>query len=384
MNCQVILENEFHEKYLLDQLQKSEKAEYEKHLKQCVACGKGLEDLRTLIGGIRNAGREQMKAEILRQAEILELNRTEINWAKISRIAAVVFFFILTPSIIYYLKRNETHILPNGSGPYLRYLKPDDDVQSLPEEAESKVTIPSPVRQETGLVQENFSANMDRTVKKGAERKRGLAAGNQPQKAPRISSKDEDVDSGAKEQALLESELIAEATTRLQAEAQPTRMAIKPGFVEKQTGASQGMAKSILESSTIRIYTFQAPEDRATRFLALDDARRSRKSDLLAQGNWRFTSNGHVIDIHPKIFEEAAMAETAKAGNLPESFQVEIIAQDSTRIAMNWLLPESVMNVDARAIRLELKQASVLLVSQDSARVHNSGCRRLRLEVDGI
>ncbi|MFQ5676167.1 MAG: hypothetical protein ACE5G1_09740 [bacterium] len=357
MNCQVVLDNELHEKYLLDQLETAEKAAYEKHVKQCVVCGKELQALHTLIGGIRQAGQEEMKAEILRQADILELNRSGMNWGTIAKIAAVVLIFVLTPSVIYYLKRTETLVLPNTSEPSLHYESQSTEIaQSLAVEAESDVKTQSPARQQAPILKKKSPKILKRAFKKATEQREGLAAGDQPDQANRFTTKDDKAESGAKKQALLETGQIVQAT----AGSQPTTISIKPDSVEKPAGVSSVKTTSIIDSPTARVYTYQAPEDRATSILALDEARPiSKGSDFSVPGNWRFTSDGHVIDIHTKSTQEERAA-LVKAGAWPDSFAVEIIARDSTRIAMNWLLPANVMTVDLRTMRLELNRENLL------------------------
>ena len=53
MNCAYILQNEIHEKYLLDKLTESEKQEYKNHLQNCPTCSEALENERLLIAGIQ-------------------------------------------------------------------------------------------------------------------------------------------------------------------------------------------------------------------------------------------------------------------------------------------------------------------------------------------
>ena len=114
MKCQDILQNELHEKYILDQLDGSEKEKYELHLKECKDCQAELENQRTLISGIRAAGLAEMKNEIKRQVEIGELNHPGMTWGRLSKIAAVLFIFVLTPGVIIYLSKSNPELVPTA------------------------------------------------------------------------------------------------------------------------------------------------------------------------------------------------------------------------------------------------------------------------------
>jgi len=114
MKCQDILQNELHEKYILDQLDGSEKEKYELHLKECKDCQSELETQRVLISGIREAGLAEMKNEIKRQVEISELNHPGMTWGGLSKIAAVLFIFVLTPGVIIYLNKSNPKLMPTA------------------------------------------------------------------------------------------------------------------------------------------------------------------------------------------------------------------------------------------------------------------------------
>ncbi|MEJ2538051.1 MAG: zf-HC2 domain-containing protein, partial [Calditrichia bacterium] len=102
MDCNFIEKNEIHDKYLLHKLSDEEKQEYEQHIQDCERCRKELEHQLLIIGGIRQMGREEMKLEIRRQAEVYRQQRAGANWTVILKTAAVILFLVLAPGMIYY------------------------------------------------------------------------------------------------------------------------------------------------------------------------------------------------------------------------------------------------------------------------------------------
>lgn len=100
ITLEYIHKNNWHEKYILNQLTKSEKADYENFIEQNDRARKELEQEKELIAGIRAAGSHELKKEIQRQAA--ELRNPRTDWTFIYKAAAVLLVLVLLPSIIYY------------------------------------------------------------------------------------------------------------------------------------------------------------------------------------------------------------------------------------------------------------------------------------------
>ncbi|MBN1409027.1 MAG: hypothetical protein JW956_14605 [Calditrichaceae bacterium] len=103
MNCEYILQNEIHEKFLRGLLSEDQKAEYELHLKQCESCRTTFENEKALFEGIQSAGQQAMKLEIERQVEKLREEHTGADWTLIFKVAAVLFFLVIMPGTLYFL-----------------------------------------------------------------------------------------------------------------------------------------------------------------------------------------------------------------------------------------------------------------------------------------
>ena len=101
MNCNYILENEIHEKYLLQHLSKDEQKAYLTHLQLCEKCSRDLENERLLINGLRNAGHKQMKAEIRRQIAGTRASAGRLDWGIILKAAAVLLVAVLLPALYF-------------------------------------------------------------------------------------------------------------------------------------------------------------------------------------------------------------------------------------------------------------------------------------------
>jgi len=109
MDSEYIRQNEIHEKYVLNQLDGKEKAEYEAFLKENPQAQKELAETKNLIEGVRAAGKDAMKKEITGQVD--ELRQSKTDWSILYKAAAVLFILVIVPSVIYYQMIEPQNIL---------------------------------------------------------------------------------------------------------------------------------------------------------------------------------------------------------------------------------------------------------------------------------
>jgi len=102
MICDTILQNELHEKYLLDRMTDEEKKEYLGHLSSCINCRNEQERENQFIYGLRGAGVRQMKDEMHRQKVQAKSSARKYDWTLIFKAAAVLFIIVLLPGTIFY------------------------------------------------------------------------------------------------------------------------------------------------------------------------------------------------------------------------------------------------------------------------------------------
>ncbi|KAA3612472.1 MAG: hypothetical protein DWQ03_14100 [Calditrichaeota bacterium] len=100
MNLDYIHKNDIHEKYVLGKLTSKEKTAYEAFLKENKQAQKELQETLDLIEGLRETGTDSMRREIERQVE--EIRSPKADWSIIYKAAAVLFIFVLLPSVIYF------------------------------------------------------------------------------------------------------------------------------------------------------------------------------------------------------------------------------------------------------------------------------------------
>jgi len=107
MNCEQILHDQIHEKYVQGELSTPEMEAYEAHLESCAICSAGLEQERQLIQGIQSAAKDAMKFEIMQQTETLRPLKKKIDWTVVYKAAAVFLIVALLPGIVYYYNNIE-------------------------------------------------------------------------------------------------------------------------------------------------------------------------------------------------------------------------------------------------------------------------------------
>ncbi len=108
MDCKYIKQNDIHEKYLFDRLNETDKSEYLSHLKKCAECQSKLEVEKEMIASIRHIGKNEMKSEIAKQAAAIKSKEIKISWDMILKIAAIFFFLVITPALVFYYQTIET------------------------------------------------------------------------------------------------------------------------------------------------------------------------------------------------------------------------------------------------------------------------------------
>ena len=108
MDCKYIKQNDIHEKYLFDRLNETDKSEYLSHLKKCAECQSNLEVEKEMIASIRHIGKNEMKSEIAKQAAAIKSKEIKISWDMILKVAAIFFFLVITPALVFYYQTIET------------------------------------------------------------------------------------------------------------------------------------------------------------------------------------------------------------------------------------------------------------------------------------
>lgn len=129
MTCNEIRQQELLENYILGRLDDEQQKALEAHLKQCDSCRKKLEQERYLISGIRKRAREELKQALHEEVARQKSSPKKQDWTLYFKVAAVLFFVVLAPGILYY------HY---SFGPYSP--KPT----SVPETELQKPSLPSP------------------------------------------------------------------------------------------------------------------------------------------------------------------------------------------------------------------------------------------------
>jgi len=282
MNCAYILQNEIHEKYLLNKLTESEKHEYKKHLQKCHPCSESLEKERLLIAGIQATAKQNMKDEIKAQVEQLRSERVKVDWALMYKAAAVLVVLVLLPGVSWY---------------YLHIESPFEAVHKKEIlSAEDPVPVVSDIEEEVAEPKEQRAEKIE--IKKESAEQRRTKARTTAQKR-------------AKERALMKRSVVKRDVVTPVASA-PTSVAKNeldqisgldlasgksPLSVKgKQSIKSESLLSEVTESRII--FHYSPAEEKEMMF--------SKKAvqASLQRNNWRFTSEKGTILINYS-FEKA-------------------------------------------------------------------------------
>jgi hypothetical protein len=191
MNCEYILQNEIHEKYLKGLLTDDQKAQYESHLKSCESCRNAFENEKVLFEGIQYTGREAMKLEIERQVEKLREEQTETDWTLIFKVAAVLFFLVIMPGTLYFLNTDlftkKAEMAPIG--------KVDSMTGIEMEETESASEIAKLEEMEEPVAEREASSRRETKEEKSVSLSRGKEISDDLRADKSISEKRDDLES---------------------------------------------------------------------------------------------------------------------------------------------------------------------------------------------
>jgi len=392
MKCQDILQTELHEKYILDQLDGSEKEKYESHLKECKDCQAELKTQRVLISGIRQAGLAEMKNEIKRQVEISELNHPGMTWGRLSKIAAVLFIFVLSPGVIIYLSKSNPELVPTA----------EQEIENAPEDIPYSVTeaategrrdimstemmqdadlkvLKIPKQKDTGgkkIVKKNESPKLDALKLTFDETKKAKITTEMDKQEMQIRVESaqpqmalqEEVSTfkNEKEDAVLKSNFAATPK-----ESQPK------GQIDDLDKAKREAHRFAGDYRENRVYVYEALEIG----LKKKSQSRQRKTFLGMQSteqmvsDLRFISNGQVILIHLRTSaDETAREVLARTADVrpPKSLAVEIITQDSLTLEMNWLVGSEFFKMNPEEIKVEILNEQIMRITIENKYIYET------------
>ncbi len=395
MKCQDILQNELHEKYILDQLDGSEKEKYELHLKECKDCQAELETQRVLISGIREAGLAEMKNEIKRQVEISELNHPGMTWGRLSKIAAVLFIFVLTPGVIIYLSKSNPELVPTAeqktenAPEAIPYSVADAategrrDIMSteMMQDADLEVLkIPKQKDAEGNKIfKKNESPRLDALKLTFEETKKAKIATEMDEQETPIRAEPAQPKIVMQEEVSTFKDEKEDAVLKSNFAATPKESRLKGKTGDLNQPKIEAVIFSSREYRSARTYVYEAPEaglkktgqSRQRNTLMFDMRKLTEKtvSDL------RFISNGHAILVHLKASEDEevrkVLAQAAEV-RLPKSFAVEIITQDSLNLEMTWLVGAEFFRMNPEEIKVEILNEQIMRITIENKYIYET------------
>lgn len=323
MDCREIIEHEWHERYLLGRLDEAERRDYEQHLSVCPSCRKEMVHEQQMIAGIRETGKEAMKNEIRKQAATFSARESRVNWARIAKIAAIVFVILITPSVYFILNRESATF---DSAPKVGQVTTDSQA-SYDEESGETPEHSVEVAPSVDSKKETPQSTLD------LQSKTPTTLTPSPKAAPEGTLRDED------EVVVLSEKPSPAFRQRLEKQARVSELRLATPAARSFSGRSERTREFIRNGKTFLVTAFTLPTD--------DEKNEARSSS-----------------------------------ELPASFAVKVTRNDSTHLSMNWYVSRqfiqsyfdemSLNPVSAESLQVILKDGSqyAIPVSQDSVQTH--------------
>lgn len=358
MDCKYIKNHDLHEKYLLNKLEEEEKQQYKKHLLECKNCTAELEKQRLIIMGIRQIGRKEMKLEISRQVAEKRSQKKQYNWTLVLKIAAVILFVVIAPSMIYYYQNWGPSTYEIGRR---KQIQPRSDIRAqeeiIKEKQEGDILFEEP-RMEDAKSKRNASkikispAPLTREKKEIASSKlridveeKSVGEGIVAKKSiPPISSKMGKSRRGFEEESVISDELIP-------TESEKTG---EDGFLSLRK-------KSVLQNN-YRYNAISTPSIAQNKKESPTlHSKSERKPKSSKQVQMQFSTGIKNIN----IFLEPVLPDLKKdsVSQLPFSFPVNIVGEDSTNIDMIWQVDPEFLRIDPHQISIQRPDTTTIQIN---------------------
>ncbi len=343
MTCKYYHDNEIFENYLLNRLSQTERSDFDIHLETCEECRTKLEKEKLLFIGLREIGKQEMKDEIRRQVLSKQREKTSADWGIILKVAAVILFAVITPSLIY----------------YYQYMTPELVQYSMKEKAPAMETETGQSRTEPEeqelpgrrhVLAEDASVN---DAKKGQLR---VEASDQALKKRSISPAEEIPASG---DVLAVSETVDE--NRADREIQKEEPAVPQQGVpaEEMDLMSRGkIAPALAHEGQVLHYekdtALSISRDQKSTYY-----QRQTLSELTqTQKTWQFRQASQNIILQLQLRNDLVL----KNEKFPEKTPAQVIRQDSLETMIQWQVPPEIYNLDPNQVTLYLSDSKTLQI----------------------
>lgn len=415
MACRYILQDDFHEQYLLGKLDEETIKTFDAHLDNCDSCQKKLSADRMLIAGIRGAGRMEMKSEIRRQVRQAGAVSSS-DWAMIYKVAAVVMVLMISTVLMFYFQNQQTpEMILTEKAESAGRVKMDSATFA---EGINEPAAPPEVAEDLAASEEKETAAPGNDLAKQEEpqtRRRSAAKKQETvgeSTLAEISTATRGAASGAGAGGDAEKGDLSEAVTTEDTQfadlaqkedvpapeedaASAAELAVKSAAPLAATSAPQKSLDELqpIERVPVQMYRY---EDNREILSAAKQSFSTKSTTTITSTAEKRASNSATAEQIPQVFKAGDNSieiyliagipqyEVDESDSLPSFFPVEILSYEPEKIEMNWLvshrpfsghwgdlilqlMPEKILHVvlpDEFVYEIDLKNTSTKAVLQ--------------------
>jgi hypothetical protein len=344
-------------------METEEKELYLKHLKSWENCQKELEKQQLLIGGIREIGRMEMKREIQKQIALQRSQVDRMNWGIVLKIAAVVFFLVIAPGMIYYYQ----NMAPS-------YESDGEKARDVMVETESSVLeTAEPVTDRSKAAELDETGSIERGDTKPAE----PASVDQEKKREKVDKSlkevdmlvDNRVDARQRESEALRDKTALTAPDDADYAAEIEEEGREAPSVSMMSKVAVGSAG---EGSVSGIYRYEADLTAAKmgRRSYFEEVQKNigKDSETIQSQQLNFKSQEKIIMIDMQISDGLELEED---GQMPVQFPVEVTLKDSVNLNMLWQVNDQLFQVNPTEIIINMEEKQQLKVAVQKQFIYN-------------
>lgn len=354
MDCKYIKEQDIHERYLLERLDESEKAEYREHLNSCDSCKNKLNSEKIALSSIRHFGKREMKSEIARQVADIKSRENNISWDMILKVAAVFFFLVITPGLIYYYQiiespqvvekqfSEETQLHPKVAETDESAEKSATNLQDLENKKEKKGNIDDLLGSGAGTasVPSIRPVGTSKSAKKSSppvEETNEIAADEF------IDVESEQIQPSAPKSTIPDIKNFYKPASSNQAEQEINKAKIAS---DVKTRAAAHSMNDVAKNERLLEIKLPSASPKESRNLLMD---KSRESNIVKL-KYNIENNSVLVNLIPQIEKpDFYFQET-----LPDSFAVIILDKDSSNLSLDWLVNTGLLQLNPDDILLSI------------------------------
>lgn len=371
MDCKFINQNDVHERYLLNRLTEIEKSEYLTHLNSCESCKSKLDSEKELVISVRHFAKNEMKSEIVKQIIEIKSRRNDVSWDMILKVAAIFFFLVITPALLFYYQSIEAPKISESTDfdKLLSQQEENEIVKKGQVDYKIKDVVDSKSKRSENISLINPSnGNINSAGRANADQRKGSINISKPMSEKDVLSKN--IVNENKKESYITEEKILPSPAQQKSEIPAMENFQKPILVianADHNNKSKSQNSNRITANSHSLTSEQIEDDKVTEdeFIPTSKSKSNQISEKKISENTiyklDFNLNNKKFIINLILTDESSKFSSQES--FPESFSVIKQKNENADLTMDWIINERIRNINPDDISVYLKENDILYVN---------------------